>query len=212
MTNSNELNFLSKDFTMVRELGGGRRVHARGCPILANYEISPYSIEEVTRFKMGKNKSCQKCKTLMYIANAAVDYLEHYPLYKRWFEHVGTNTLAQLVFDKKAKFEIIGQRLYIKSGPERFYIDFSLFDTGELRLFHNNYNIKAREEDKANKAGWDKCGYHEHQLEKKNDMIDPLTNVLNYIVYYDYDKGAKTHTQKKRKMLISDLDPEFWGL
>lgn len=195
---------------LVRESGGARRVHTRNCPIVNSY--TGLGIEEIPRFKYGKYNTCNICRSMMYVASMANDYEENFPKYKKWFKGVKPEVIAKIAFNKHGRVKIVNDKLYIKVGAERFYIDMKLFDIGEVSLWHNNYSLKKRAED-AESGDWEVSGYHEHKLEKRTSNI--VGNVLEYILYYDYDKAKDVHDKARKQRLkpqYTENDPAYWGM
>ncbi len=199
------MQLFNPDFKLVREIGGARHVHARGCKILATYETE--GVEEIPRFKPEKHVVCKTCEKLIYIANAAEDYVENFLKYERWLAScVSLKILKELLIDRGATLRIEGNRVYVKVGRERFYVDFTLFDVAQVRLFHNNYKLNARKENEDDYASWAKDKYHEHDL-----RIHSASNAFQYIAWYHYKDAEKNNHGRKEKPKFSELDPEFYG-
>lgn len=195
---------------LVRETGGARRVHVKNCPIVNNYGGN--GVEEVPRFKYGKYNTCNMCKSMMYVASMADDYEENFKKYKKWLSGTKPDILGKIAFNKHGRLKIVNDRLYIKVGTERFYIDMKLFELGEVSLWHNNYNLKKRA-DGSEIGNWEESGYHEHKLEYR--VKDVVGNALEYVFYYEYDKAKEVHDKARKQRIkptYTENDPAYWGM
>jgi len=200
---------ISKNFKLVREIGGSRIVHARGCESIRNYCVD--GMEEISEYRPGKMRPCAHCERYVFVANAAKDYVEHIREYHEIFDKLSICSVRRL-FKKSRRhmdLEIIGQRLYMRVDRERWYIDISLLAIGEVRVFHNNYNITKRDNDDA---AWTEVGYHEHQLKGRYET--QIEEAIMQAASYDYEKAKEAHKAKQknnRRVTFSELDAEYWG-
>ena len=222
---------ITRNYKLVREVGGGRLVHAKGCPIASDYDIM--GLEEIAEWKPDKMNTCPCCRKQVYIAQAANDYQEHYRKYWDIFRSVPENVLRRLFQNgnsptgsrlngelRDIKMQIINNRLYLRVDRERWYIDLTLFPIGEVHLYHNNYSIKRRNE---NDEDWAEPGYHEHELWAHRsdirldpDSLDQMTDAIRKIAIYDYNEARQVHKKKhvakqKRMHTLSEIDAEYWG-
>lgn len=200
---------ISVNYKLVRELGGARIVHAKGCSMIQNYDVR--GLEEIDTFKPGKMTPCKHCEKLVYIAGAAEDYQKNYRKYNAVFRDVSASLVRTLFgSDKKAQCTFLGDRLYILYGKDRWYLDLTFFSLGEVHLFHNNYNTEKRSH---GDSAWFKTGFHEHPLP---DQRTTVTECIRRIIGYDYGKAKRAHKehQKERRQnrhTMSEIDAEYWG-
>lgn len=203
---------VTKNYKLVREIGGARVVHAKGCPTASKYDIM--GLEEIEEFKPEKMRACAKCEKQVYIANAAVDYQKQYRNYWAVFQNVSIVLIRRLFHSHHlVKMEFIGNRLYIRADRERWYIDLTLFGIGEVHLFHNNYNVKKRNE---GDAAWNKPGYHEHELKSDLESFDQMSEAIRRIAVYDYEEAKRAHKRKRVQRqkvthTLSEVDAAYWG-
>ncbi len=196
--------YWTEDWKLMETKGGAHVVHARGCSMTEDWDIS--GCREVNKYKRDKHKICKCCANLVYLTVGAKDYIKNLDRYKKHLNGASRNLLEYMFIDKRAKCEFYGEKLYIKCKADNWYIDFSLDD---VRLFHNNYNTKSRDNN-----DWVAAGYHEHDIygEAKEDK---LRTMLYQISHYDYDEASKNHEAKRKarpKVTFKDLDAEYYSI
>ena len=200
---------ISLNYKLVRELGGARLVHAKGCYIIQDYDER--GLEEIPTFKPEKMIPCKHCEKLIYIAGAAEDYQKNYRKYSKVFRDVSVSLVRTLFgSNKKAQCTFVGNRLYILYGKDCWYLDLTLFPLNEVHLFHNNYNTTKRSKGDSK---WFKTGFHEHTLPNQQMSV---MECVRRIIGYDYGKAKHAHKERQKELrrtshTMSELDAEYWG-
>ena len=195
------INGITKDTPLIRTTGGNHTVHAIGCPVIQNWEMT--GCEPIYEAKPSRMRFCPKCEKMIWTSIGANDYMKHRMEYHKFYKdfHVSTYRV-QLLYNKgRAKTELRGDVLYICSKGQRWKIDFS--NPEQLVLWHNNYT------DKGNDV-FSYQGYHEHKVIGDNPYAQ-MANCINQIATYEYEKAKEVHKKNKKKVLFSELDPEYYG-
>lgn len=199
-----EVGEISSDFQLIQTIGGKKFVHARGCPIITDWDVN--GCRELREYKPKLNV-CPTCKKYIWITIGASDYAERWKQYKSLFEKASERIVYTLFVEKKATCFWHGNRLFIHCKDDEWYLDYSY---EEIRLYHNNYNIKERNKTGENIGG----GYHEHELDNELKSAK-LNNALRQIVKYDFEEADKVHRKKRVESLgrrtFSEFDPEYYG-
>lgn len=179
---------------LIRTIGGKRLVHIASCPYIKDWDIEGCEILE--KVKYNKMSICPTCEKSVYIREGATDFEKKQPKYEKLFEPVSGSKVRSLFISQGAKSRLVNEKLYIRTKRDSWYIDFSL---GEIRLFHGNYNVAAREEQAED---FSKMGYHEHKVDNS------FNAAISQIVRYDYKQAEKVHKKarkQQRKLKFSDV-------
>lgn len=185
---------LIKKGQLIRTTGGKRMVHIASCPYIQDWDIS--GCEFIDKVKYNKMALCPTCEKLVYIAEGAIDFEKKMTEYEKIFASIASSKVHSLYVNQKAKTQLVNKKLYLRTKTDSWYIDFSL---QEIRLFHGNYDVSAREEDEDD---FSKIGYHEHKTS------GTFNSAISQIVRYDYKQAEKKHKKarkKQRKIKFSDL-------
>ncbi len=195
--------WITNDWKLVIACAPPRLVHARGCDYIKNWKLE--NTEIVSKLKPQKQWICKACEGLAYVTVGAKDYVKNLYKYKILFKDVSPKVLKTFFLKNKGKTEIVGEKLYIQTRTDNWYIDFSFDD---IRLFHNNYQVSKRERTSSPCYA---AGYHEHTVYRPGNR---LQNALEAIIGYDYSEAEKRHIRKRKKvskMTLSEYDPEAYG-
>lgn len=179
---------------LIRTIGGKRLVHIASCPYIRDWDIE--GCEVLDKVKYNKMSICPTCEKSVYIREGATDFEKKQNQYEKLFETVSASKVRSLFITQGAKTRLVNERLYIKAKRDSWYIDFSL---GEIRLFHGNYDIAAREDQEE---AFSKMGYHEHKVGNS------FNAAISQIVRYDYKQAEKAHKKarkRQRKLKFSDV-------
>lgn len=194
---------LSPDWKLIMTDSSHRIVHARGCDYIKNWVVD--GDLELFKLRPNKHNICRTCEYLAYTTIGAKDYVENLRVYKRIFKDVSPSLLKYLFVEKRAKCSVNGNRIYFNVKQDIFYIDFS-YD--EIHLYHANYKVLKREAGEK----FEKSGYHEHVLKRYRRVT--MSDAIEYIAYYDYNKASESHKKERKKrpkMTLSEYDPELYG-
>lgn len=195
------VNGITKDTPLIRTTGGKRVVHAIGCPIIKDWEMT--GCVPLDEAKPKTMKFCPKCEKMIWTSIGALDYMKHRMEYHALYRKFNVSTYrVQLLYNKgRAKTELRGNVLYARSKGQRWKIDFS--DPDQLILWHNNYTDKGNDVISYQ-------GYHEHEVSGSNPGAQ-MANCINQISQYEYEKAKEIHKKNKKRVLFSELDPEYYG-
>ena len=197
--------FWRENWKLMEPKGGKKIIHARGCEYTKDWDMN--GCRELYKFNPKKHIPCKCCTNAIYATAGAKDFNQNIKKYYKMLEKVSNKTVYNLYIENNAKSIIRGERLYIRCHEDNWYIDFSL---GEIKLFHNNYNIKKR----SASENWEVIGYHEHDLIPL-DYTDRLNEAMHLIANYNFSKAMKRHSEKKKAkyhMTFSEYDAEYYGL
>lgn len=189
---------LDKETKLIRTTGGKRFVHIITCPYIRDWDTE--GCEPIDKVKYKKMAICPTCEKSIYLLEGAKDFNKKQKEYEKLFENVSASKVKNLFISQKAKSELVGTKLYINTKYDSWYIDFTLLD--EVRLFHGNYDISARESHEDN---FKKMGYHEH------NCGNTFNSAISQIVRYDYKRAEKIHKSQRKKLKkqkFSDLVDE----
>ena len=200
-----------EQFLIRAQKGSNDFVHYIGCPIVKNWAVDSVNMISPNELKRRKTKLCPTCKKMSMVIFAANNFTkENAATYQKFFSFVPIYIIEKFCMNLKGKMELAGNKLYLKSKEDWWYIDFTLFDAGEVSLFHNNYKVNVR--DNNNGMEFSTIGYHEHKLTGTN-AEQMVIAALKQVANYDYQKAQKVHQKNRRKeasLTISDmLDDEL---
>ena len=202
---NNYLDFWEDDWKLMEPKGGKKIIHARGCEYIKDWDMA--GCRPILKYNPKKHTVCKSCSKLVYATFGAKDYVKNIENYRRILGIAPESIVKSLYVDCKAKTQIVGDKFYIKCRKDNWYIDFGLND---IRLFHNNYNIKQRLEGEGD---WTAIGYHEHTLKDQIDKFK-LGEALLHITQYDFkEKHHEPRVKKKEhKMTFSEYDEEYYRI
>lgn len=205
---------ITKNTLFIRQNGGTRHIHYIGCPYIKDWDINGCS--PVDKIRIGKGKLCPMCEHMAFISMGAKDFPKKRKDYDALFKRMNApgSLIRTLYVVAKAKTELKGDILYIRSRQDNWYIDTSL---DEVRLFHNNYGVEERKKGEAMELFTNGAlGFHEHEL-LATSIRERFREAIVQISKYNFEKAQQTHKKKKKHRITfselddSELDEKYWG-
>lgn len=196
-----------KDFLIRAQKGSNTYTHFIGCPIVKNWAADSVEFISSNEVKKKKTKLCPKCKKMSMVVFAANNFSkENAASYQKFFDFVPAYILEKLFLASKGKVELVGNKMYLKSRSDWWYIDLTLFEAGDVTLWHNNYKVNAR--DNNNGMEYASIGYHEHKVAgqtAEQKVIAALKQVANY----DHQKAQKAHQRNRKREMSLTISEMF---